>query len=77
MTFHCSTIRVISHLVFDNEPLVQYVYRDRANNGEQRDDGGNPERPGVRPEVSRNNVGSGLSCELSKVSHSPDKEKSD
>lgn len=62
-------------LVGDSVPLaeifVQEEDRDRAKEREESDDRANPESPGVGAKVLRNNVGSGLSRELSEIGDTP------
>ena len=66
-----------TRLVRDVVPYAQVAVEeedgDRAEEGEERDDGRDPERPRVRAQVAGDDVRGRLACELREVRDAPDR----
>lgn len=66
-----ATVRLVGDVVARAEVAVEEEHGDRAREREPGDDGADPQCPGVRPEVSCNDVRGGLAGELREVGDTP------
>lgn len=64
--------RPIHNLILHPQIPIQEKHSKRTDEGEETDDGGDPESPGEGMEVGGDDVSGGLACELGEVRYAPE-----